>query len=369
MLDIMRTAVAFVLLGAAINPLMAAEPTQSRYLSDVQIDMGTLAKFAVESDNFALTWHTDGALYGAYGDGWGFTVSEVTKRAIGVSRITGTPPELSGTDVWEGDAFGQTCCWLPWNGKSWGMLSTGADGLHMWFIIGRPRLLGFTEARLATSTDDGRSWTKARWAFTPADGILMPSFLQIGRGHTSNVLRSRIKRFVYSYSARLTSPASNVQSPGLIDLMRVSRKHPGQRSAYEFFAGTDTVGNPIWTKDLKQRVPVLEKTNVLDAPPTVAWNPYLQRYIMVMGHIPKGDVSKRGVGFYEAAEPWGPWYKIKEQEDFAEGTIFFYQFPTKWLNADLSAWMAFTGPDKVEGQAWDALDVVKAQFVLAPDPS
>ena len=37
------------------------------------------------------------------------------------------------------------------------------------------------------------------------------------------------------------------------------------------------------------------------------------------------------------------------------------------MNADLSAWMAFTGPDKEGGQEWDALDVVKVKFVLA-DP-
>jgi hypothetical protein len=58
-----------------------------------------------------------------------------------------------------------------------------------------------------------------------------------------------------------------------------------------------------------------------------------------------------------------------ELEDFAEGTIFFYQIPTKWMNADLSVWMAFTGPGKADGQGWDALNVVKAQFVLASDPS
>lgn len=286
-----------------------------------------------------------------------------------MSRITGTPPRLPGSDVWEGDAFGQTCCWLPWNGKSWGMLSTGVDGLHMWFTIGHPRLLCFIEARLATSTDNVRSWSKAQWAFTPADGILMPSFLQIGKGHTARAIPGRITRYIYSYSIRLLTHPSDVQSPGQIDLMRVARKIPGRRGSYEFLAGTDTVGNPIWTKDINQRVPVLEKAHVLDAPPSVAWNRYLQRYMMVMGHIPEDDTTKRGVGFHEATEPWGPWDKIKELENFAEGTIFLYQFPTKWMDADLSAWMAFTGPDNAGGQEWDALDVIKAQFILAPDPS
>jgi hypothetical protein len=186
------------------------------------------------------------------------------------------------------------------------MISTGADGLHMWFTIGRARLLGLTEARLASSTDNGRSWTKVDWAFTPADKILMPSFLQIGQGHTSSVLPSRIERYIYSYSVRLVTQPGHVQSPRQIDLMRVARKMPERRDSYEFFAGTDPVGNPIWTKDLNQRVSVLQQAHVLDVPPTVAWNPHLQRYIMVMGHLPKEDTAKRGAGFYEATQPWGP---------------------------------------------------------------
>ena len=46
------------------STLDAAEPAKSSYLADVRIDMTTLRKFADESDNFHLTWHTDGALYG-----------------------------------------------------------------------------------------------------------------------------------------------------------------------------------------------------------------------------------------------------------------------------------------------------------------
>jgi len=89
------TIVALAATGASTLPAAAA-PAQSGYLSDVQIDMGTVKKYADESDNYHLTWHSDDKLYGAYGDGWGFVKTAITKRAIGVSRITGTPPSLSG---------------------------------------------------------------------------------------------------------------------------------------------------------------------------------------------------------------------------------------------------------------------------------
>lgn len=355
--------VAMAITGTRIPPAAAA-PAPSTYLSDVQIDMGTVRKYADESDNYHLTWHGDGNLYGAFGDGWGFVRSNVTKRAIGVSRITGNPDSLKAVDTWEGDAQGQSCCWLPWNGKSWGMISTGAN-LHMWFTIGRPRAMGFNEARIATSRDNGKTWQKASWAFTPADKFLMPSFLQAGKGYSSPDLPAEVMNYVYSYHTRYVKHPNYVQAPGRLDLVRVPRGKVTDRASYQFFAGLNGSGAPIWTKDPNQRRPVLEKPYLLDAPPGVSWNPYLQRFIMVMGHLSTNSAANIGIGFYEARMPWGPWYKIKEQTSFAQGTIFFSHLPTKWMNADLTAWLGFTGPDKEGGQEWDALNVAKVRFVKA----
>jgi hypothetical protein len=243
------------------------------------------------------------------------------------------------------------------------MLSTGQD-LHMWFTLGRPRALGFTEARLATSSDGGRSWRKAGWAFKPEDKFLMPSFLQVGRGHAAEGLPAAVTGYAYSYHTRYVRHPGHVQTPGRLDLVRVPRDRMDERGSYEFFAGRDAAGDALWTKDLGARVPVLEKPHLLDAPATVSWNRHLGRYLMVLGHVPEGETGKRGVGFYEARQPWGPWYRIKEQDQFAEGTIFFYQLPPKWMQADGSAWMGFTGTDKAGGQEWDALDVVKVRFAL-----
>ena len=199
--------------------LAAAEPTRSSYIADVQIDQSTIKKFADESDNFHLTWHPNGSLYGAYGDGWGFVPTDVTKRAIGVSRINGTPPKLTGAETWEGAAQGGSCCWSSWNGKSWGMIAVGAK-LHMWFTIGRPRALGFSEARIATSSDNGATWSKANWAFTPGDKMLMPTFMQVGQGYQSSQLPAEIMNYVYSFHTQYVTHPSHVQSPGRVLLMR-----------------------------------------------------------------------------------------------------------------------------------------------------
>ena len=343
----------------------AAPPAPSTYITDVRIDMSTLRRLADESDNFHLTWHADGALYGAYGDGWGFVRSDIPKRAIGVSRVTGTPPQLTGREVWEGSAQGGSCCWAEWNGKSWGMLSTG-DKLHMWFTQGRPRALGFREARIATSRDDGRTWRKADWAFTRQDRMLMPSFLQIGKAHRAAGLPAAVTDYVYSYHSRLVVSPGAVQTPGRIDLIRVPRNRVAERGAYRFFAGIGANGAPRWVSRIDQRRPVLEKAHVFDTPPAVTWNPSLGRFIMVMPHVPRSDPSQRGVAFYEARWPWGPWRRIKLIDRFAQGAAFFFQLPAKWQQPDRSAWLAFSGIDVRNGQEWDSLNIVKVRFVLAP---
>ena len=50
-------------------------------------------------------------------------------------------------------------------------------------------------------------------------------------------------------------------------------------------------------------------------------------------------------------------------DTFADNTCFFFQFPTKWMAPDLTAWMAFSGGDS-RSYEWDALDLVKVRFVL-----
>ncbi len=96
------------------------------------------------------------------------------------------------------------------------MISTGIDNLYMWFTIGRPRLLGFTEARFATSTDNGRNWSKAQGAFTTADGILMLSFLQIGKGHTARAIPSRKRSFLPTLRFACLAGEGCWLAPGLL---------------------------------------------------------------------------------------------------------------------------------------------------------
>ena len=98
----------------------------------------------------------------------------------------------------------------------------------------------------------------------------------------------------------------------------------------------------------------------------MTWNPYLGRFIMVMPHVPRANPNRRGVAFYEARRPWGPWRRIKLIDRFVQGAAFFFQFPAKWQQPDLLGMAGILGIDVRNSGEWDSLNIVKVKFVLAP---
>ncbi|MBW7997186.1 MAG: serine hydrolase, partial [Candidatus Glassbacteria bacterium] len=84
---------------------------------------------AIDCDNWPITWADDGALYTAYGDGWGFGHEIEKKLSNGLARIDGGPEDWTGINIrtQTGESVGQG----PDGSKASGMLSV--DGvLYMW---------------------------------------------------------------------------------------------------------------------------------------------------------------------------------------------------------------------------------------------
>jgi hypothetical protein len=86
------------------------------------------------------------------------------------------------------------------------------------------------------------------------------------------------------------------------------------QSAYQYYAGLDLNGAPIWTTDVTRMQPIFSDRNAnktdshgvawvmasgLDQP---VYNPVLGRYIAPASSGPLGQTS-----FYDAPNPWGPW--------------------------------------------------------------
>ncbi len=351
--------------------IILASFVSSTTITDINFDWGSHIQTADESDNFPMTWHSDGNLYTVWGDGWGWDRSQGSdlKAGLGISRISGSPPSLSSHDVFYSIPDG---CQSEECGKSYGIISTGSN-LYMWVSPDTgPSTTNFDRFTLYKSTNGGGSWSSissVRW--TSSDNIMLPSMLQFGQGYTG--VPSHAAGYVYSYATRpyQINNGFQMQSPGVIYLMRVPTGQIETKSSYQFFSGLDGSGNPTWTSSVSEKVPVVQMADTGWAPMTVTYDAPLHKYIMVGDHNKNnGEICGRGLAVYQADRPWGPWSLVKEIDSFAEESTFFYNFPSKWISSDgKTMWMVFTGNDKAGGEEWDSFNTIKATLTVDEDVS
>lgn len=239
------------------------------------------------------------------------------KLSLGLARVTGAPPDHQGVNLRseiEQTGEGRS------GKKASGLLMV--DGV-LWML-----LRNADNARLARSTDHGRSWIRADWKFTRSFGY--PTFLNFGRNYAG-----ARDDFVYIYSPDSDSaykPADRMV------LARVPKTRLGDRSSFEFFQGWDAQGRPVWTDDIEQRGAVFEHPGRCYRS-GITYNPGLERYLWVQT-IPdiageKADTRFEGeFGIYDASEPWGPWTTVFFTERWDTGPGETACFPTKWMSED-----------------------------------
>ncbi len=310
---------------ASVSPV--PYPPSSEIVA-ITFDWSTHDRRAPGSDNWPITWADDGHQYTSWGDGGGFGGTELAGRvSLGVARVEGSATSHTGFNVWGGkDAENPA----TFDGKSYGIISV--DGtLYMWRSPGSGAT-GYSRATVYRSTNHGASWIPAAWDFLQSDGLINPTFLQFGQDYAG-----ARDSYVYMYANELKDASDlKVQRPGEIALVRVPKDAVMDRTHYEFFAGLDGSGAPIWLTDLAQRQPVFE-----DLAGGVGWNtsatynPGLGRYLIITEH----SVTSRGnIGIFDAPEPWGPWTTVLHESGFGAGSIesttFFWNFANKWLSAD-----------------------------------
>ena len=200
----------------------------------VTFDFSSRDRRAPGSDNWPVTWADDGHQYAVWGDGGGFGGTNSDGRvSLGVARIEGSRDNHRGYNVWGGKNAKNPA---RFGGKSYGILCV--DGvLTMWVGPGSGTT-SYREARVYKSADHGATWSKADWAFTKSDRLIMPTFCQFGKNYAG-----ARDSYVYCYFIRLQGNPSklNVHKPGQIDLARVPKKKIMHRSAYEFFDGKGDV--------------------------------------------------------------------------------------------------------------------------------
>ncbi len=351
-----RRIIAVVFAGAALGsktpPLTNDAPYRSsEHIAGIEPDFSRLVLAAPGSDNWALTWAADDHQYAVWGDGGGFAGTDGDGRvSLGVARIEGDAASFRATNVWgRKDAASPA----TFEGKSYGILAVGGV-LYMWTGPGSG-VETYQEARLASSTDAGASWTRANWAFEASTALSIPTFLQFGRD-----CAGARDEFVYAYFVRqrIGGHALVVQRPGAIDLGRVPRDRILERDAWEFYAG-GRHGVASWSADPKRRRAVFEDRNGVGWCVSAVHLPAVDRIVLCTEH----SQSFRGnVGMFEAEEPWGPWRTVLYAKLWGPPHVpaksFFWNFAPKWSQGR-DVVLVFTGIEELD--VWAS---VPARIVL-----
>ncbi|MBW3596453.1 MAG: DUF4185 domain-containing protein [Planctomycetes bacterium] len=297
--------------------------------------VSSIVRKAKGSDNWPITWGDDGALYTAYGDGWGFEPKVKEKLSLGFARITGSADDFRGENIRSptGEQKGDGRS----GKKASGMLMVGG----VLYMLVR----NADNAQLAWSEDRGRTWTWSDWRFEETFGC--PTFLNFGKNYAG-----ARDEYVYVYSH---DDDSAYQPADGIVLARVPQTKITDRAAYEFFAGLDDAGERKWTRDVSRRAAVFTNPGRCYRV-SVSYNAGLERYLLRTAHQQDARFTG-GFSLYDAPSPWGPWTTVYYTEAWEVGPGETGAFPAKWMSDDgRQITMIFSGDD--------AFSVRKARLII-----
>jgi hypothetical protein len=307
---------------------------------------------ALGSDLWPITWADDGNLYTSWGDGIGFGAVDSEEQwgpdraAVGFSRIEGFPPDFTAKNVWGGkDA--EAMATFP--GKVHGIISI--DGVIYMVVTEQD---AWMRGKVGKSIDYGRTWTFESGAFTgsdwtfdePGGAFAAPAILQFGRNY-----EGALDDFVYLYSEKVRE----VFDPDIL-LARVPKDRIMDRAFYEFFAGTNSKGEPVWTKDIQKAEPVFTDPNGVGWGMLAIFHPQTGRYLLTVRHDNTG-----GWGIFDAPKPWGPWTTVAYYDNWIDSERkFMFSFNQKWMDPDgRTMWMIFSG-----SREYDSFNVIKATLMF-----
>ena len=110
--------------------------------------------------------------------------------------------------------------------------------------------------------------------------------------------------------------------------------------SYEFFAGHDKAGKPVWTKDFAKIKPLLDWNNNMGCV-TATYVPGLKKYLMCVtdGWPTTGKMHSY---ILEADAITGPYRLVTYMKDFGQ-QAYFLNFPSKFISADgMRMWLCYS---------------------------
>jgi hypothetical protein len=214
------------------------------------------------------------------------------------------------------------------------------------------------ERSLAWSSDLGRTWQLSSWAGPRSLG----STLQFGPDYAGAFDPMHV---YFYYQKDVTSDARDIYlRRALVSEMKTD---PATPEHFEWFAGTDAKGAPLWSYDAERAQSVFfdaSTPNGVWAGPSVVFDAPLKRYLAAVWHGNRlGEI-----GFFEATAPWGPWATIAYYEDWGgfnerAGETTGFNFPAKWMSADgKTLWAVFSGENHGGDNEFDSFNLVRAMI-------
>jgi len=248
------------------------------------------------------------------------------------------------------------CGSLVYNGVwYYGTYCTGPSGwvihygrTYNWPILGP--VPGFR-----ISTDYGKTWIDT--PHTPADplfpepaGLMGP--VKIGKPHFVDFGKNMEhspdgKAYLVAHGAKADDPQPRYAnlSWGSGDQIYLTRVVPSieninDESQYEYFAGHDKKGQPVWSTDFAAIKPLLEWNNHLGCV-SITYNAPLKKYLLCVTDAWPTTTKTRSF-ILESSQITGPYRLVIYMQDFGE-QAYFLNFPSKFISSDgRTAWLCYS---------------------------
>ncbi len=301
----------------------------------------------IKGDTYPMTWADDGEIYASAGDPlWG-----ETRDGLDVEKFSGGPTDYKITKV---NPMNDYKGWGGNGPKPSGMICV--DGvLYLAFqnMLGAQKppssLLSQhgSDAQIVYCTEKTNFWIPALGNIAaplfPGFKFGGPAFINYGRNNAN-----ARDDYVYAVSSDQWDNGSNLR------LGRAPADEIVRREAWEWVCAFAPSGEPAWSHDLDQAIPVLSLHRWLGLPEMV-YLAGIGRYLLLTWRLHKDFSPDDGTDLIvlESPEPWGPFALVHFEEDW-EGQAFnpyCPRVPLKWMDADgTRGWLQFSGSWGPAGQ-------------------
>lgn len=316
-------------------------------------------------DTWYPSWGEDGKLYSPWTDGFlnGFKSGSWSGEdaTTGHAAIVGDDPmhlTFTNAGIYPGSAApyqGRYPCASLFHNGVWyvgtyclndsdGDPNTGLN----WDILGP--FVGFRYSR-----DQGKTWTDT--PHTPSHPLFgepaeIGGVVKMGVPHVVDFG----KNMQYSPDGKVYLVAHGAEDPDpkpreanlswcTGDQIYMARVLPGPEnmndaSKYEFFAGHDDQGKPVWTSDFSKIKPLIDWNNNCGGA-AITYNPGLKKYLMCINDG-GNTISKMNTYILESDLITGPWKLVTYMHDFGE-QAYFANIPSKFISEDgRTAWLCYS---------------------------